>query len=280
MVLKSFKQIVFIMYTVKPMLKNVNLKLFSVLLFMSAGSLMFLAMPSAMAISGNSPSITTSPLIPAVGGTMSVVITAGAAGDLPHIQGIVRVYEPLKSPGTIGGTFPTDCDFGTTAVATGGALRKVIEFRQAIDTTLPNRYTMAIGSSGNTLTIPVASGTVIPTPDTGITLDDPTGGVWIVVEGSGSGLPASIDYLTAIEGAPYRAATCGYDGGGSTSFPYDVKSTTATQQPVGGTVIPIDMTSLAIAGLMTQQTGILAGLVVIGLAVTTVKLFVLKPKLN
>ena len=263
----------------KLMLKNVNWKLFVVLLFIASGPLVSSALPSAMAGNGNSPGITTSPLIPAVGGTMSVVVTAGAATDLDHVQGKVRVYEPLKSPGTIGGSFPTDCDFGTTVVSTGGALRKVIEFRQSTDSTLANRYTMS--TSGSTLVIPVVSGPVIPVLGPGVTIEEGTG-VWVEVEGTlGVGLPFSIDYLTATEGAPYRAATCGYDGAGSTTFPYDVKSTTATQQPVGGTIIPIDMTSLAIAGLMTQQTGLLAGLAVVGgLSFTILKLFVLKPKLN
>jgi len=261
----------------KSCLQNVNSKLLSVLLFISVVSLMFPALPSAMAIDGNSPAITTSPLIPAVGGTMSIVITAGAATDLPHVQGKVRVYEPAKSPGVISGVFPSDCTFGVTAG--GPAARKVIEFRQSTDSTLANRYTMS--TSGSTLVIPVVSGPVIPVLGPGVTIEEGTG-VWVEVEGTlGVGLPFSIDYLTATEGAPYRAATCGYDGAGSTTFPYDVKSTTATQQPVGGTIIPIDMTSLAIAGLMTQQTGLLAGLAVVGgLSFTILKLFVLKPKLN
>jgi len=260
----------------KSSLQNVNSKLLSVLLFISVVSLMFPALPSAMAIDGNSPAITTSPLIPAVGGTMSIVITAGAAGDLPHVQGKVRVYEPAKSPGVISGVFPSDCTFGVTAG--GPAARKVIEFRKASDPTAINRYTMT--TSGSTLTIPVLPGVVIPALGTGVSIEELTG-VWFEVEGTlGVGLPYSIDYLTATEGAPYRPVTCGYDAAGATGFPYPVGSTTATQLPVGGTVIPIDMTSLAIAGLMTQQTGILAGLVVIGLAFTIVKLFVLKPKLN
>jgi len=232
--------------------------LMSIMLFIAAGALMIPDFPTAFA--DNSPAITTVPLTPVIGGSMSVVVTADPL-SVTHVKGKLRVYEPGKDPNGGASIYAADCTFGTTTV-TGPAARKIIEFRKASDLTDANEYTMTTG--GSTLSIPVTTGIIDPIEGPGVTLEEATG-VWVVVEGSGGGLPASIDYLTAVEGAPYRAATCGYDGGGviGVTFQYNQESTTSTQKPVGGMVIPIDTAALLIAGIYTNSLWTLLGLTLV-----------------
>ncbi len=225
-----------------------------VILFAAVGVLLVTALPSAYAQawpegsstqSTNSPGASPVPSTPVVGGTLDIVITA-AGLSTDHIKGIVRVYEPGVDPDTGSGTsFISPCDFGTTIVTTAG--RRVFQFNQFSSQGSANEYTMDTG--GSDLVIPFTGGAVVPTLGAGVSLDENTG-IWIKVEGLGSGTP-SIDFLTAVAGDEYRIATCGYDNTGlpQARDQYNVDTGFPTQQAVGGEILPINTSALLLAGL-------------------------------
>jgi hypothetical protein len=130
--------------------------------------------------------------------------------------------------------------------------------------------------------IPAGAEVRIPFTGGSITVD------YSIFTGSPATGPASGTWVDQVNAAPagvafagvYPAGHCGYDTAGTPGIlPYSTTANLIAQVPVAGEIIPIDMTSLVIAGLMTQQTGLLTGLVVAaGFAFTVLRFIVQKPK--
>src|SRR3990172_4042457 len=113
---------------------NVCRRLAMIMLFASVGAMMVSSLPEAFAAS--SPSLSQDPNVPVVGGTMKVIVNAGVSNTLPHVEGVVRVYEPNLTIGSGSGVFSGACDFGITG-GVGLGTSKIWEFRKASDPTSP-----------------------------------------------------------------------------------------------------------------------------------------------
>lgn len=248
--------------------------------------LLFAAIPSAMA----SPGIgsTKVPAIPVVGGT-ALLGPQGVTGGTVFDNTIVRVYDPmLTSVGNVatlingeGVSGAGKCSFNDHPEATG-------RFWDLYSTTGPARALLDVGTSGDGL-VRFGDGTPAETAFTAVVLDGSTPAPLFWRQDTGEGTQAdgtdAIDIFASATAVPTRqwvVAVCGdeNDGSGTITGSGSV-ARFFTQKPVAGTIIPIDMTSMVLAGLMTQQTGLLTGLVVVaGLAFTALRFLAKKPKLD
>lgn len=247
--------------------------------------LLFAAIPSAMA----SPGIgsTKVPSVPVVGGTAQV----GPQGTVGEIFGntLVRVYDPmLSTSGNVATLITGDGVLGTGKCSFKDHPEATGRFWDLFSTTGPAPALLDVGTSGSGL-VRFGDGSPAETAFTAVVLDASTPAPLFWRQDTGEGTQAdgtdAIDIFASATAVPARqwvVAVCGdeTDSGGTISG----SGSTArffTQKPVAGTIIPIDMTSLVIAGLMTQQTGLLTGLLVVaGLAFTALRFLAKKPKLD
>ena len=258
-------------------------------LFAAVSGLMISAIPDAAAMM--TPSLSKQPGTPVIGGSMQVLVNAGAMGDLDHVKGKIRVYEPGKNPAYDNGQFfPLQCMFGTSNVAAGvngdgyvPGNARVWEFRQFSNQAVANEYVITsttdqlkvrFGVNGATLTVP--NGGIVKTA--GVTLDE-NSGVWVLVEGVG--LPGdTIDHFAVSianggVGGPYNMATCGFDNNGAagSTSQYGIFAPFETTFAVGGSIIPIDTTALFVTGVLSSPLMVLPVLgAIAGTAIVLLKL--------
>ncbi len=248
------------------------------ILLVAVGAMMIPAMPSAMAMPdasiGGSSTVSD--------GTSTITITVGAATSALDVEGErIRVYDDSKgNVGTTGASCPLPDPSATDAgVVTTWELRSSADEDDVIDFIFP------VGSSSTTgLTVPFGTGV---NPVT-VNIDAPgelsIGGV---DQGAGVSVSAVWKEVTDNIGgtgttAPdtsrlgfYGIYSCGDEFSGQNQF--EIDGNFLVQLPVGGTILPVSMSSLLIAGLSMNSMWMLP---LMGAAVGVVALFKVKRKQN
>ncbi|MGI0056834.1 MAG: hypothetical protein ACREAK_05615 [Nitrosarchaeum sp.] len=230
----------------------------------------------------NSPASSTSSSVIAQDSTIDLILTADSfpASFQPPHNGNVFVVEHTAVPSVLilpvpAGPLGTDCTINDVVV-TG----KYWRLHNA-DHSIANFNIPALGDG---VTVSFTDGTIVAAQSVtgGATWSDASLH-WHEYTTGGVANNAGVPDLSTI-GTNWAFQDCGREdnnqGAGNLKSFSDSESFEVAV-PVGGTILPIDATSLVVAGLMTQQTGLLAGLAAVGgLSFAVIKFVVLKPKLN
>jgi len=229
----------------------------------------------------NSPASSTSSSVIPQDSSIDLILQADdfPASFQPPQNGNVFVVEHTVPESLLGlsaaGVLGTDC-----TIADGAVTGKYWRLHNS-DHTLANFDLPALG---DTATVSFTDGTIVAAQsDTGGGSWSDASMHWHEYATGDVAVDTGVPDLSTI-GVNWAFYDCGREDnnqGSGVLKSFSDKESFEVAVPVGGTILPIDATSLIVAGVMTQQTGLLTGLVLVaGLSFTVLRFFVLKPKSN
>ena len=202
------------------------------------------SIPSALA--ANTPNVSPLPTTVTLNGNNIIKVTADP-NKLAHNRATLSMFDPNVT--VFGSNFIDGNGNCRSGPPTGGTQW---ELRHSSDLTTPVVYTMS--SVGDSFKVNFGTDGIVTIFDiTGTTTVSTTSAKW--VDTSGGSDPAKYDILTnPIDPFDaYEPHSCGFENvGQGTQAPYDAEASIYVVQPVGGSIITIDATSLVLAGIFTN----------------------------